>query len=173
MSQYDPQGGHNNPYPPNSGGDPYGGGGFNVPPAGPPPKKKGGRTVVIVIAVIVGVCCLGGVGVAVFRSLSGASGPTAGGARPSTSPSPTGSKQRTDSGDGDTVAVGQCVTVRNGGAVTYLDIAPGCAKGTYKVLARHDKTTLTSKCDNSGADSTYKYDSSRISSSYVLCLKKQ
>lgn len=216
MSQYDPQGGYNNPYPPNSGGgayggqpygtpppnsgtpygappstgapygapntgDPYGGGGFNLPPSGPPPKKKRGGAIAIIVVVVLVLGCLGGIGYGVYSYISWANklGTTAANALPSTSasapaatPSPT--KKRTGEGDGATVAVGQCVSVRKEGpSDNYVDIAPGCAKGTYKVVARFDHTTLTSKCEKTDADTTYEYDSSRLASSYVLCLKEQ
>jgi hypothetical protein len=134
---------------------------------------------IVVVVLVLG--CLGGIGYGVYRYISWANqlGTTAANALASPSgntpsPSATPSKKRTGEGDGATVAVGQCVTVREEGVDdNYVDISPTCGKGTYKVVARFDHTTLTSKCQKTGADTTYKYDSSRILTSYVLCLKEQ
>jgi hypothetical protein len=131
----------------------------------------------VVIILVLG--CLGGVGYGVYYFANSplVTAFTNPSATPSTGPSgpPSPAPKKTGEGDGATIGIGQCVTVRKEGPDNnFVDRASCGGKGAYKVVARFPGTTDTDKCESTSADTTYEFDNSDGSSSdYVLCLKKQ
>ncbi|WP_163566724.1 LppU/SCO3897 family protein [Fodinicola feengrottensis] len=124
-------------------------------------------SVVVVIGVLV-LGCLGGASYGayyLYTLANKATSAASSNSRPAAANSPR--NNRTGDGDEDHLKVGQCVTTRDEGSDSYLDLAPGCGSGTYKLVSRYDGTTAKSLCDD---DTDYTY-TNEGTPPYVLCLK--